>query len=177
MEGEVRRAQLSIEYLIVLGVVLLLIVVPAAIFLTSFTQESVGEQVSRDQLDRLGEGITTSAEHVYYLGLYSQRTTTLPIPRGIQDAHIIHVEQPNNNFYYLRLVRTRNDAQEIRYYQTRAPIRLNGISPEVGESFGIDECDETDTTCKNWELTNFRNPGSRTFQFVHTPQGVEISIQ
>ena len=176
MEGEVRRAQLSIEYLIVLGVVLLLIVVPAAVFLTSFTQESVGERVSQDQLDRLGEGITTSAEHVYYLGLYSQRTTTLPIPRGIQEAHIIHVEQSNRDVYYLRLTRTRNEAQEIRYYQTRAPIYPAGNYTGIqGNPFGINAC--VSEICYNWELEDFTNPGSRTFQFVHVKQGVDISTQ
>lgn len=171
MTAEVRRqGQISIEYLIIIGVVLLLIVIPSAIFLTSFTQSTVTRTVNQDQIDRLGEGLVDSAEHVYYLGVYSERQTTLPISQSVSSIRTIQITEDGQNYYYIQIITNRGtDNQLAHYYQTSAPTRTNQqlTNPAITPS----ACEEN---CIFYEIVDEPGRGERRFSTTHEPTGVNI---
>ena len=170
MKGEVRRAQISIEYLVVIGVVLLLIIIPAAVFLTSFAQGTVGDRVTQDQINRLGEGLVQASEQVYYLGVFSQRQTTLPTPRNLQVAHAVAITQDDKEFYYFVLQTTQQGELVNHVYQTRAPIQTQ----QEASSHLLAQCETLD--CTSYELLT-TGGGQRTFDLRNIREDGQLVVE
>ncbi len=91
-----RRAQISIEYLMIIGFVL---VVLGALIVVYFNhQTSQSRQVSAEQADSLARDIVDAAEEVYYLGEPSKRTIRIFMPQGVDSVSI----SDNELVFYIR---------------------------------------------------------------------------
>ncbi len=80
------RAQASMEYLMVAGLVLLVIL--PSIYLFYRYSHSSEKEIAKSQIDNMGKKIIDAAEDVYYLGGQSKTTLDLTIPKGVKNMEI-----------------------------------------------------------------------------------------
>lgn len=81
-----RRAQISLEYLIVVSFVTLLIVGLLGVAL--FYSSRIGDQLRFSNLDRFASTLITDAEEVYYAGEPSRVTVRPYLPPGVVNISI-----------------------------------------------------------------------------------------
>ncbi|MDD5086341.1 MAG: hypothetical protein PHV16_01185 [Candidatus Nanoarchaeia archaeon] len=80
------RAQASMEYLLVAGIVLLVILPSIYIFYNYSHRSNV--EIGQSQVDNIGKKIVDAAEEVYYLGGQSKITLDLTMPEGVKNMEI-----------------------------------------------------------------------------------------
>ena len=80
------KAQISIEYMLVIGFVTLTLIPLLAIYFI-FTQDS-NDSISASQLDQVANRIVDTSESMYYLGSPSQTTITAVIPESISSVNL-----------------------------------------------------------------------------------------
>tara|TARA_Y100000310_G_scaffold255534_2_gene263038 strand:- start:2637 stop:3056 length:420 start_codon:yes stop_codon:yes gene_type:complete len=90
MNGTKKEAQISVEYLIIIGFVTV-ITIPLIIIYYTFTQES-GEEIASTQISQIAKKIVDSAESVYYLGEPSQTTLRVNIPDNVALVNLSNYE-------------------------------------------------------------------------------------
>ena len=117
-----RKAQISIEYLIIIGVVVFLIVLPSAIFLSTFAQTTIYGAVTSEQADQVGRGLTQAAQQVFYLGLFAQKKVSLPMPNNVEEIVMFTITVNSNDFHYLVIRIDDGVIPQTFYYQSRAPL-------------------------------------------------------
>src|SRR4030042_6734986 len=96
------RAQISLEFLIVV-VFALLMTFPLVII---FYQQSnnINTEVTSSQADKVASEIRDAADEVYYLGSPSKKTVTVYMPEGVNsisitgDKMVFTVESPGNDY-------------------------------------------------------------------------------
>jgi len=81
MNGTKKEAQISVEYLMIMGFVTV-ITIPLIIIYFTFTQES-GDEIKSTQILQISKKIIDAAESVYYLGEPSQTTLRVNIPNNV----------------------------------------------------------------------------------------------
>jgi len=86
VEVEMSRAQVSMEYIMIMGFVII-ISIPLIIIYYDYTASSNDEIISR-QIYQVAQKIIDAAESVYYLGEPSQTTLKVHIPNQIVEATI-----------------------------------------------------------------------------------------
>jgi hypothetical protein len=85
----VKKGQGAFEYILVVGIAMLLIV-PGAILFYNYSSKS-GDEMIRTQIDSVGKDIVDTAEKVYYTGANSWETLELDVPENVRRIYI------NNN--------------------------------------------------------------------------------
>ncbi len=81
-----RGGQVSVEYLLVLGMAFLLLV-PGGYLFYSFSQGSQ-EQVAGSQITRSGDLIINTVKEVYSVGENSWSTVNINFPSGVQNIYV-----------------------------------------------------------------------------------------
>ncbi|MBI2575270.1 hypothetical protein HYV82_05290 [Candidatus Woesearchaeota archaeon] len=84
------NAQISTEYLVIVGFALLLTIPTVVIFFSQSTQTV--EQVSASEAKQIARKIVDNAEKVYYLGKPATTTITVSMPRNIESIGISNRE-------------------------------------------------------------------------------------
>ena len=79
-----KRAQVSMEYMVMVGFTLFMIIPIMLIY--GSERQSITNQVSYSQAKQVATKIVDSAEKVYYLGKPSQTTIRVYIPQNIDSA-------------------------------------------------------------------------------------------
>lgn len=74
------------EYLLVVGLSMLLIIPTIAIFATQSI--SLREDIASAQVERIGQELLGSAEEVYYLGPPTQKEVIITLPEGVTNISI-----------------------------------------------------------------------------------------
>lgn len=87
----IKKAQISIEYLIIISFVVLLLLTTLGFAL--FYSAEIKDKIRFNQLERFARKITTSAESVFYSGESSKLTFTAYLPEGIQNIQIVNAEK------------------------------------------------------------------------------------
>ncbi|MBI4438967.1 hypothetical protein HY640_03490 [Candidatus Woesearchaeota archaeon] len=82
------KAQVSTEYMIVLGFALLL-TIPGIIIFFSQSGRNV-EQINSLQAKQIASRIVDNAEKVYYLGKPSSTTIKVVMPRGVESISVLN---------------------------------------------------------------------------------------
>ena len=85
-----KEAQISVEYLVIIGFVTV-ITIPLIIIYYSFVQDS-GDEIATTQILQIGKKIVDAAESVYYLGEPSQTTLRVNIPNNVVLANLSDYE-------------------------------------------------------------------------------------
>ena len=80
------KAQASMEYLLVAGLIML-VILPSIYIFYSYSHRS-NEEIRQTQLNEIGRGIVDAAERVYYLGGPSKTTLDATMPDGIKGMEI-----------------------------------------------------------------------------------------
>jgi len=81
------KAQISVEYLIVIGISLA-ILIPGAYFFYNYSKNS-NEGTVRSQITQLGYSIITTSESIYGLAEGSMVTLDLHYPKNVRDVYIL----------------------------------------------------------------------------------------
>lgn len=117
------KAQVSVEYLVVLGVALL-ILIPAAYFFYTYSQNS-NEETLRVQIDALGNEILVNAESIYGMAEGSLVTLELKYPESIRNIYILN---KNELIISYELTSGMNDA----VFFSKIPLSGEYIYPGLG---------------------------------------------
>lgn len=80
------KAQASMEYLLVAGLIIL-VILPSIYIFYSYSHRS-NEEIRQTQLNKIGWGIVDAAERVYYLGGPSKTTFDATMPEGVKNMEI-----------------------------------------------------------------------------------------
>lgn len=81
-----KEAQISVEYMVIIGFVTV-ITIPLIIIYYTFTQQS-GEEITSSQISQIAKKVVDAAESVYYVGEPSQTTLRVNVPDGVVSANL-----------------------------------------------------------------------------------------
>lgn len=81
MDNAKKEAQISVEYMVIIGFVTI-ITIPLIIIYYTFTQES-NDEITSSQISQISKKIVDAAESVYYIGEPSQTTLRINIPDNV----------------------------------------------------------------------------------------------
>jgi hypothetical protein len=161
------KAQLSIEYLILTGFVLLLVVVPSVIFLSSLANKSVYGTITTERANELGNGIVDNAKQMYYLGIYSKKIVTYDVPNNVHKMFIIQMEKDSKTYYYFGLIL--NDTKDATkfFFPSEVPLMSDATSLYVDTSdlsSYVSECASA-TSCSFYNFKgSVLRPGKKRFK-------------
>jgi len=85
-----KEAQVSVEYMMIIGFATV-ITIPLIIIYYTFTQES-GDEIASTQIIQVAKKVVDAAESVYYLGEPSQTTLRVNIPNNVILANLSNYE-------------------------------------------------------------------------------------
>lgn len=117
-----RRAQISVEYLIVVAFVTFLVV--ALLGIALFYSASIGDQIRFSNLERFAKTLVTNAEEVYYAGEPSRVLLRVYLPSGVTNVEV------NANDITFSIV-TRSGVNTVAY---SSAVPLQGI---ISSSEGV----------------------------------------
>lgn len=117
-----KNAQVSVEYLSIIGFVVIVISVLMVISIVYSRQ--VNDQILLNQVDRLAKEIVDTSEKVYYWGPPTRITLKSYLPKDIENIQII-----NNEVIFT--VRTQNGLNDVGY---SSPVNITGY---INNSEGI----------------------------------------
>ena len=83
-----KSGQIAIEYMIMVGFVLAIILPLIILFYTE--SDNISVQVRSQQLRSIGERIVDKAESVYYLGEPTRITIKIRMPGGVQNVTLVN---------------------------------------------------------------------------------------
>ncbi len=168
------HGQISIEYLIILGTVLLLVIIPAGAFLTDFALDSIYGSVDTQRANELGQGLIDIAQQVYYLGLYSKKQVTLSVPKNVERMYLLNVSKSQDHHYIVIKI---NDSSTQRYtYPSKAPLTADPSSTYVNK---VDYSSDVDACSSNpCSFLAFTEPVTRPgrFQLETVLKGNDIIV-
>ena len=95
------KSQISIEYLILVGFVLGVVIIPAMYFLRGLAGESVYETVNAKKVNDAGNELVKNAKEMYYLGLYSKQIVEHNMPKNLERMFIVELDDGTETYYYL----------------------------------------------------------------------------
>jgi hypothetical protein len=165
-----KKTQISIEYIILTGFILLVLIVPTVIYLQRYAGGGIFDSVNQKKANELGHGIVKTAQDMYYLGIYSKKIVSYDVPRNVQLMFIMNMTmqpnpaQPPTTVYYLAMyMQGEKDTVKKFYFQSDVPIRSEGsnmVPCTYGEpqppgviigcssGFDISQCTEVGTNTK-----------------------------
>lgn len=115
--GKGKRAQVSVEYMMIIGFVTV-IAVPLVYIYSSYTQRSTDEIIST-QLLQIASNIADTSDEVFYLGSPTQKTFRIYLPDRVETAELNSTEV----FFRARTSRGAYDIVQI------ASVNMTGSLP------------------------------------------------
>lgn len=119
--GDSRRAQVGVEYMIIVGFVTFAIM--SVIALAFFYSGEIKERIRLNQVENFATQVVNSAESVFYAGEPSRTTVRLYLPEGVRDITVYSDA--------ILITSVVGSGENIRAYDSDVP--LNGtITPGEG---------------------------------------------
>lgn len=100
------KGQISFEYLVIVGLALL-VIVPALLFFLTFTRGG-DDSVTHARVAEIGSEMTAVSSEVFALGKSSWLTLDTSIPETVENVSIIHHVGPNTPDEIVITYRTKN---------------------------------------------------------------------
>lgn len=121
MKKRDKKAQVSMEYMIVIGFVTFVVLV--LLIQSFFYKRQVEKQVETTQAEQIVRSIIDTSEQVYYVGKPTKTTLKVYMPSGVQS-----IEFPNGTL--LMKIRTQSGISDITY---PSKVNITGtLSPNPG---------------------------------------------
>jgi hypothetical protein len=174
-----RKCQISIEYLILTGFILLVIIIPSVYFLYTLTSESLGTQLKMQKVDELSNGLIENARYIYYLGLYSKKVVDYEMPSNVENMFIAELVKGPDKFYYIGIfIADENGNLKKNYFLSEVPIKSE-IIPDLVDDISIanliPECESA--TCSFYNFKDgFIERGNREFKLETVLDGNDIKV-
>ena|SRR3989338_7228906 len=118
MDNAKKEAQISVEYMVIIGFVTI-ITIPLIIIYYTFTQES-NDEITSSQISQISKKIVDVAESVYYIGEPSQTTLRINMPDNVILADLSSGKEV--------VFRIRSGAGEADIVQTTS-VNISGSLP------------------------------------------------
>lgn len=175
------KSQISIEYLILTGFILLVIIVPAAIFLSSLANKSVYGTLNTQRAMDLGNGLVDNAKQIYYLGLYSKKIVDYTVPQNVKKIFILDLNDGSKDYYYIGIIIDNGKEVSKNYFPSTIPLMSDALNyPDYVEKsnnilpYDIPEC-SAPASCSFY---NFKGPviheGKKSFKIETGYAGNEV---
>lgn len=142
------KAQSSVEYLIITGFVFGTVLISAALFLYTFSNENTFNTANHQKAVGLGDDIIKKSKQIYYLGIYSKQTIVYNLPANIERMFILDLEKDKHFYYFVIYMKDKEERKLI--FLSDVPI-VSVVSDHVDMTDSSDlipECKETGTKCK-----------------------------
>lgn len=124
-----KRGQISIEYLMITGFVIFLVISILGIAL--LYTASVKDELKFNQLERFAIKVISNAERVFFEGEPSQVTINAFLPSGVQS---IYVDESNGE-YTLVFNLSSGSGESVIGFSSDVPVSL--VSPGISTSEGL----------------------------------------
>jgi uncharacterized protein (UPF0333 family) len=112
-----KRGQISVEYLIVVGFVVFAVI--SLLGIAFFYASSIQDRIKSNQLEGFANKIIFSAESVYFAGEPSKVTVTAYLPKGVQNIYVL---EETEQFFVVFEIATAGGVSTIAY---RSSVPLN----------------------------------------------------
>ncbi|HLP79232.1 MAG TPA: hypothetical protein VK158_01220 [Acidobacteriota bacterium] len=170
------NAQMSIEYMILTGFLLLILIVPGVLLLYSYGNSSVYETINQQKIADFGNGMADSVRQLYYLGLYSKKNVVYDLPSGVEYLFLLKTETigPNPVTAYYIGVFLGDATTTKQFFAIDAPIILEtGSIDSAGVAATIEglisECASAGVDCTIQPLKkSLFKEGKRNFKLETT---------
>ncbi len=165
-----KRSQISIEYLLLTGVIVLVIIVPSAYFLFNTANNNVIGTLNNQKAVDLGNNIVQTAKQIYYLGLFSKNIVEIEVPKNLEEMFVMKIDDSIAESYYFGILV--NDTKQLKkyFFQSDVPIVSDAsldyinLREDINISY-VPECSNTGVSCdfyffKDWVL----KPGKKNIK-------------
>lgn len=169
-----KKGQISLEYLIITGFVVLAILVPTFLILFSSTNKSVYGTVNTQKAIDLGKGVINDAKQMYYLGLYSKKVVEYEVPQNVKHMFILELEHedPVTNditiYYYFGLIMLETDGDKLYTFQSDIPLTSDDSNNYVvigPNGAVVNECSNPENDCEFYSFIEYaKMPGLKRFK-------------
>lgn len=95
------KAQASLEYMSIFGIVFVLIAMVGGIFF-AYTNTAKAN-LDQEQLNKIGTELIDDIQKIYFFGDTNRRTYKTTFPQGIEAMSIHHINESGANYYYLNI--------------------------------------------------------------------------
>jgi len=174
-----RKSQVSIEYLILTGFIVLLVVVPSVVYLYSILNQNVYGVVTQQKVNDVGDRLLDTAKQMYFLGLYSKRIVDVDIPPNVERMYLATLDDGINKFYYLAVVIVDEDTQKF-FFQSEVPITSKVTPPIVTTDtplLDIKECADPGISCSFFNFEDFVTlPGKKRFKVETITENNDVKV-
>ena len=124
MNKRKKEAQVSIEYMMIIGFVTV-ITIPLVIIYHNFIQDS-NDEISSTQINQVAKKIIDAAESVYYLGEPSQTTLKVNIPDNVVAVDLEKGSLETSYYEVIFNISTKSGIVEI---VQNSPVNITGSLP------------------------------------------------
>lgn len=135
-----KRGQISIEYLMIVGFVMFLVISILGIAL--LYTASVKDELKFNQLERFAIKVISNAERVFFEGEPSQVTINAFLPSGVQSIYV-DIDVPNDE-YTLVFNLSSSSGESVIGFSSDVPMSL--VSPGISTSEGLKRLEIKATT-------------------------------
>jgi uncharacterized protein (UPF0333 family) len=113
-----KRSQFAVEYLLVVGIGLIILIPSIILFYNYSTTQS--EETISVRINNIGRNIVNNAETIYFMGPPSRRTLEEEFPNKIFNISISNTTNEDKNYYGLKFVV--GDAKGEHLFLSEIPI-------------------------------------------------------
>jgi len=126
----IKKAQISVEYLIVVGFIVTVVIgiLGIALYYTS----GVRDQIKDSQLRTFASKVVSNAEVVFYRGEPSRTTITAYLPEGVSAVYVYE----DGDEYQLVFEISMHGAENVVAYSSNVPIEII-TPPGISENEGV----------------------------------------
>ncbi|MCS7134635.1 MAG: hypothetical protein NZ889_02140 [Candidatus Pacearchaeota archaeon] len=119
MKKRGKKAQVSVEFSLLLGLVTLLLL--AIIGIAYYYSGSAKAQIRVNTIEKAGKKIADTADSICFLGAPSKATIQVNIPEGVEEVKV----QSNGIHGVLFKVKIRGNVVTDLFYKTQCPILID----------------------------------------------------
>src|SRR3989344_8898959 len=114
-----KRGQISVEYLIVIGFVVFLVI--SILGIATYYAASIRDRIKINQLDNFANKVVSNAEVVYFAGEPSKTTVTAHLPGGVESIEF----ENDNGIIFIVLVISTNSGPTTKAFPSSVPIDID----------------------------------------------------
>jgi hypothetical protein len=167
-----RKSQVSVEYLILTGFVMLAILVPLVIFIYSSANTSVKQTMATEQAAELGDGLVKDAKQIYYLGLYSKKQITYTMPQAVEKFFLLEITKDGQPHYYAGIILLTQSGPERLMFESDVPLVRGDTDPSQGDTADVPECADSAVACVFYYFDKpITDPGKKEFRLENVMEG------
>jgi uncharacterized protein (UPF0333 family) len=163
------KAQISVEYMILTGFILLVVIIPSSYLVFSLANQGVYGTMNNQRSIDLGKGIVESAKQMYYLGLYSKKTVAYDVPTNVERMFVLMLEDTatSDRYFYFGIIINDEKTVMKQIFLSDVPIssEYNAYVDAADSDLYIPECTSGDFDCTYYNFIKpVTNPGQKQFR-------------